>query len=173
MVSRLYSTVLYNVSMCTLNILSEEVNYEERFRLVLKNYTLLRSFYNLENFALCCSWIVVVCFAKGFSFLTHCIFFKSRDVCFSVLDLVLPLFLMNAVPYYDLRLWYSNLCPSPIKKNFIWLHQIFVAACGIWFPDQGLNPGTLQSPVLFLPLKSRARYSASLCLSLSPHLAGI
>jgi len=57
MVSRLYSTVLYiyNISMHILNILSEEVNYEERFRLVLKNYTLLRSFYNLENFALCCS----------------------------------------------------------------------------------------------------------------------
>ena len=114
MVSRLYSTVLYNISMHILNILSEEVNYEERFRLVLKNYTLLRSFYNLENFALCCSWIVVVYFAKGFSFLTHCIFFKSRDVCFSVLDLVLPLYLMNVIHYCDLRLWYSNLCPSPI-----------------------------------------------------------
>ena len=37
----IYSTVLYNISMHILNILSEEVNYEERFRLVLKNYTFI------------------------------------------------------------------------------------------------------------------------------------
>lgn len=138
MVSRLYGTVLYNISMHTLNILSEEVNCEERFRLVLKNYTLLRSFYNLENFALCCSWIAVVYFAKGFPFLTHCIFFRSRDVCFSVLDLVLPLFLMNAIPYYDLWLWYSNLCPSPIKKKLfgytrsLWWHVGSDSLTKVW-----------------------------------------
>ena len=26
---------------------------------------------------------------------------------------------------------------------FIWLHQVLVTACGISFPDQGLNPGSL------------------------------
>ena len=26
---------------------------------------------------------------------------------------------------------------------FIWLHQVLVAAYGIWFPDQGLNLGPL------------------------------
>ena len=38
---------------------------------------------------------------------------------------------------------------SPLKKNlFLWLHQVFfaacelfLAACGISFPDQGLNSG--------------------------------
>ena len=50
-------------------------------------------------------------------------------------------------------------CPSPgiisflfkKKKKFIWLHWVsvaalgifFAAACGIWFPDQGSNPGPL------------------------------
>ena len=28
---------------------------------------------------------------------------------------------------------------------FIWMHQVLVAVCGIWFPDQGLNLGPLQS----------------------------
>ena len=87
------------------------------------------------------------------SFLTHYIFLKSRDVCFSVLNLVLPLFLMNAIHYYDLWVWYSNLCPSPrFLRKFVWLHQIFVAACGVWFPALGWNPGCLQSLFLFLLL---------------------
>ena len=29
------------------------------------------------------------------------------------------------------------------KYSFIWLHQVLVAACGIHFPDQGLNLGPL------------------------------
>ena len=44
---------------------------------------------------------------------------------------------------------------SPLKKEvrqnfetpylclFIWLQQILVAVCGIYFPEQGLNPGPL------------------------------
>ena len=74
MVSRLYSTVLYNISMHILNILSEEVNYEERFRLVLKNYTLLRSFYNLciIQFFIgkydCRTEVPVFCLSTGFCF---------------------------------------------------------------------------------------------------------
>ena len=60
---------------------------------------------------------------------------------------------MNAIHYYDLWVWYSNLCPSPrFLRKFVWLHQIFVAACGIWFPGQGWNPGRLQSLFLFLLL---------------------
>ena len=26
---------------------------------------------------------------------------------------------------------------------FIWLHGVLVASCGLWFPDQGSNPGPL------------------------------
>lgn len=27
------------------------------------------------------------------------------------------------------------------KSTFMWLHQVLPAACAIYFPDQGLNPG--------------------------------
>ena len=27
---------------------------------------------------------------------------------------------------------------------FIWRRHVLVAACGVWFPDQGLNPGPLR-----------------------------
>ena len=32
-----------------------------------------------------------------------------------------------------------------LLKNFlfIWLHHVLVVACGIYFPNQGLNPGPL------------------------------
>ena len=104
--------------MRILNILSEEVNYEERFRLVLKNYTLLRSFYNLENFALCCSWIVVVCFAKGFSFLTHCIFFSNPGMyvsLFLILCYLSSLWMPSIIVTYD----YDTLIftPVPFRKK--------------------------------------------------------
>ena len=26
---------------------------------------------------------------------------------------------------------------------FIWLHLVFVVACGVQFPEQGLSPGSL------------------------------
>ena len=35
-----------------------------------------------------------------------------------------------------------------LLKNFlfIWLHHVLVVACGIYFPNQGLNPGPQGSP---------------------------
>lgn len=118
----------------------------------------IKKFYNLENFALCCSWIAVVYFAKGFPFLTHCIFQVQgcMFLCAWSCAASLP---YECHPYYDLWLWYSNLCPSPIKKKkylaptrSLWWHVGSDSLTKVW-------TGTLQSPVVFLPLKSRARYS--------------
>lgn len=147
----IWHSTFYNISMHTLNILSEEVNCEERFRLVLKNYTLLRSFMNSWKL---CIMLFMNCSSLQFNmgFLLDSLHFFQVQGCMflcawscAASSLWMPSFIMT----YD----YDTLifAPVPLKKKNIWLHQIFVVACGIWFLTKVWTQAPCNLPSYFAP----------------------
>ena len=78
------------------------------------------------------------------------IYSQSKYLFISSNDDITPLTSLISAgdsPLGSLNTW--SMLPSSglffffLKKIFIWLCQVFVAACGIQFPDQGLNLGPL------------------------------